>query len=557
MLLFVILYGLSASVTAQDVTIDDPAEVVALIDEPNNEIPAIKVTEYTTINVTVRDAFGIPWEQLSTNMPILAKYIWPILHPSWKPFLGFSSLRFETEIVNGDERGWFHYVEPSAIANADQGRIYNLTLYAKTDDISVDYAVVIGIKVTRLNVYGEEFGVSYIYVPVKSSQLNNVRMNLADTSKEATPKSYVTYEGQITNYGYYRGMFELEFEHDEDLTVSTPNQLIVLESGETKNVQIQVLTAEKLFDVGTPYEIIIRAKSSGDPEPVHVGTIRVISQGLYISPLALIIAVPIIILLLIVFIVFYILKDKRDREIFGKPDKPWDLPEEKEYLKKLKKEDTEKYQQVMDMMKQEYQSSLLWWKSVQQKSDRKTGFSFLDVFSKLRNKPKETKETTEEKEEEKQKTKVVKEKPKKSKSEKEQEKPAEEEEESKEKPSEKETASTKGKILSSSIFKKLSSGFKKWFTVPEEEKQKMQQAKEEKELQEQAKQEQKKKELEETVQDILEEPEDDYEQELDRIEEQQKNKQSQKAKEQKKVEKQKAMKRIKRAEEKQRNKVNK
>ena len=74
-----------------------------------------------------------------------------------------------------------------------------------------------------------------------------------------------------------------------------------------------------------------------------------------------IIATPIIVVLIILFILFYYIKSKRDQELFVKPTKPWTLPEEKKYLDKLKEKDKEEYDKVLQMMKDEYQSALLWF----------------------------------------------------------------------------------------------------------------------------------------------------------------------------------------------------
>ncbi|MBS3778428.1 MAG: hypothetical protein KGY50_03950, partial [Candidatus Thermoplasmatota archaeon] len=558
--------GASVPVSSQDESTEASAEVVAQLDEPSNKVPAIRVTDYTAINISVRDAFGIPWEQLSTNMPILARYIWPIIHPSWKPFLGFSSLAFETEIIQGDGRGWFHKVEPSAIANADQGRNYNLTLYVKTDDISVDYAVVVGIKVIRKDTSGNEMGVSYIYVPVKSSQLNNVKMSITDTSKEAAPKSYINYEATISNLGYYRGMFELKFEHDENLTVSTENKIIVLESGETKNVNIQVLTEEKLFDIGTPYEIKISAVSSGDPNPIHVGTIRVISKGMYISPLILIIAIPIIISLLIVFIVFFLMKEKRDRQIYGKPDKPWNLPAEKKYLQNLKEKDAEEYQKVIEMMKQEYESALLWWKSIHQDENM---FNLSNILSQVKKKVKKGKDKKTKSIES--KTALKKSKPSEKKEVKKSEdsldnKPAKPEKTTEKKDAEEQDVQNKdeseesdGKQQNKSemkqskvVAKKIVSGLKKWFTVPEDEKQKESSEKVDATKSVEKKPAEKpKNQSKQPSEQKQKESKTDYEQELDRIEKEQKRLRSQKKKQREQSEKQKAIEKIKKDEQKQ------
>lgn len=552
-LLFSILIIVSSlTVSAQDEETTEPAEVVGTLDVEDGRIPAIKVGDWTVINVTVKDVFGINWTRLNNRFPIRSVYIWPLIHPSWKPFLGYTSLQFETEVIEGNPRGWIHKVTPNGISNANQGRTYDLQLSVKADDIAVDYAVVIGIKATRINLFGEVAGVSYIYIPVKSSALNNIKMNAQITKKETPPKSYVTFDAQVSNYGYYRDMFQLEFETDKKLNVSSENQLIVLESGDSQKIRITVLTPEKLFDQGTPYTIDVYATSSGDPIPVKIHTFVVVSKGMYVSPLAAIIATPIILLLVVFYVVFIWNKNKQDRLIRGKPDKPWDIPEEQEYLKKLKEKDSEEYQKVMEMMKQEYESALLWWKSTHQK-EQDNNFSFSNILSKLSKKVKKEEKTTEpaEPKDEVKETEQVKKKSKKSSKKKVEKQPIEQKEKSSKNSNQKFEAKT---IESSdqqqeSVSNKIVNGLKKWFTVPEEEKQKKQEIVEEKEAT-------KKTEVVST-EEQKEKPKDDYEQELKRIENEQRKKRAQKEKEQKRLEKQKALNRIKRAQEKQKNKLNK
>jgi hypothetical protein len=89
----------------------------------DNNIPSIKTSEWTTINLTVIDGYGIKWSFLLEKMPIYARYIWPIIHPSWRDLLGYSALRFEPEIIDGDPRGWYTKITPSSIANADNGKL--------------------------------------------------------------------------------------------------------------------------------------------------------------------------------------------------------------------------------------------------------------------------------------------------------------------------------------------------------------------------------------------------------------------------------------------------
>jgi len=360
-LLINILLITNISVNAQEDP-EESAEIVAYIDTPNNRIPPIGIANWTVINIKVLDAYGINWTLLSTSFPILSQYVWPIIHPTWKPFLGYSTLRFETEIVEGNPKGWYTKVTPSAIPNADQGRKYDLRLEVQTDDIAVDYAVVVGIKTTRVNVFGVDSGVSYIYIPVKASALNNIKMETTITNKEASPFSYVYFDLNMKNYGYYRDMFSLEFEAENGLIVASTKQIFVLDPGDTDDIRISILTPEKLFDQGTPSKIDIYAKSSEDQTLTLVGTIVVVTKGIYISPLTIIIAIPILFLIILIYLIFFILKDKRDVKNYGKPDKPWDLSVEKKYLEELKKKDKDEYIKIIDMMKDEYKSSLLYYK---------------------------------------------------------------------------------------------------------------------------------------------------------------------------------------------------
>ena len=296
-------------------TITEPAEVVGTLTDL--KIPSIKTAEWTTINLTILDGYGIPWETLSTKFPILSRYIWPVFMPSWKDFLGYSALRFEPEIVEGDPRGWYTKITPSAIATADQGKIYNLKLEVKTDDIAVDYAVVIGVKVTRVAPSGEDIGVSYVNIPVKASSLNNLKMTAGFTTKETSPRSHVTIDISLTNRGYYRDMFSLKFVEESGATIFASQQVIVLDPKETQQVRIDVLTPEKFFDLGTPNIINIYATSISDPNPVVIGSFVIVTKGFYFSPLIGIVLIPIILIIVIIFLFWFFVKEPRSTAIEG------------------------------------------------------------------------------------------------------------------------------------------------------------------------------------------------------------------------------------------------
>jgi hypothetical protein len=348
------------------------ADVVGTISD--NSIPSIKTSEWTTINLTVIDGYGIRWGMLMNNsyLSILARYIWPIIHPSWRNLLGYSALRFEPEIIKGDPRGWYTKITPSFISSADNGKHYLLKLEVKTDDIAVDYAVVVGVKVTRVSPSGQDIGTSYINIPVKASSLNNLKMTSGFTSKETSPRSHVNFDITLTNLGYYRDMFNLEFVDKSGATIIASQQLIVLNPEETQNVRIDVLTKEQFFDIGTPNLINIYATSSSDPNPQLIGSFVVTTKGFYFSPLIGIVLTPIILIIVLIFLYWFFIKERRDVEQFGKPEKPWKIPEEKTHLLDLKQNDKKAYQQERQMMKDEYKSAMLWHRDNRQTMKQKS-----------------------------------------------------------------------------------------------------------------------------------------------------------------------------------------
>ena len=192
-------------------------------------------------------------------------------------------------------------------------------------------------------------GVSYIYIPIKASSLNNIKMETTITNKETSPFSYVYFDLNMKNYGYYRDMFSLEFVAENELIVFSTKQLFVLDPGGSDTIRISILTPEKLFDQGTPNKIEIYARSSTDQTLTLIGTIVVVTKGIYISPIAFIIAIPILALIVILYIFFIFLKDQKDRKNYGKPNKPWTTPEEKKFLQELKEKNKEEYVKTIDM----------------------------------------------------------------------------------------------------------------------------------------------------------------------------------------------------------------
>lgn len=410
-LLFSSLVLISPISAQDDAESEDPAEINARI---VGNIPSIQGTPgWTQIDIEISDAFGIDYRMLSETIPNwVMEILWP-LNPSFpqpvKRYLGPMSFQLDPEIVQGNEGGWNYRMasDSSVIEGSLSGDVHEVSLEVQVDDSSIDNSIIIGIKCTRMDTFGDPIGSSYIYIPVKAAPINYIRMDaLEDSKKETGPKTIVDFNLDIKNEGYYKDVFEFEIEEENGLMGLMNQQAITMEPGETKRVTLEILTPEKFFDPGTPNQIQVYVRSTGNSTKTLIGSLIVVTKGFYFSPLIGIIATPIIILLVIGYIIFVWYKNKKDREVLGKPDKPWDIPAEKKYLKELKEKDEEKYKQVLDMMQEEYQSSMLWWKNSQQKSSSGISFSFLDnIF--LRFKKDSDKQDGSEKKEEK-KTETVK-----------------------------------------------------------------------------------------------------------------------------------------------------
>jgi len=350
-------------------------------------IPPIQVTKWTSINITLNDAFGIDWERLSGGLlPVLSgifgdqinvlymNVFWslnPLFPRNVKRFMGYTKIRLEPEIVEGNSKGWYLKVTPNFIPEANPGRNYTISLEARADDSAIDYSVVAGIKCTRIDTIGGEIGSSYIYVPIKASPTNYVKMYAVNTKKNAGPKSMVYFTFDITNEGYYKDVFQFDLEEENGLLALTNEQAVALNPGETRAITVGVLTPEKFWDPGTPNKIDVQIYSIGDPTRTLVGSLVVYTEGIYISPLVIIIAAPIIIILAIIYLIFFYRREKKEKEVFGKPQKPWTIPEERKHLEELKQKNKEQYEKERQMMEEEYKSAILWFKNYREAERQK------------------------------------------------------------------------------------------------------------------------------------------------------------------------------------------
>ncbi len=185
-----------------------------------------------------------------------------------------------------------------------------------------------------------------------------------------TVKYYIFNPDQIAsipifmqNLGNYKDTFSFRVvsEHDE-IRISDPYS-ITLEPGEKQSTYLGIEFAPNVLDYGTIHNIKIEAFSTADNSTIATETITIESKGVYFSEIS-IFSTMFLLVLFVIIILFLIFRYKKIKDdICVKPDKPWELPEEKKYLESLKEKDEKKYNEVRKMMDDEYKSSILWYEN--------------------------------------------------------------------------------------------------------------------------------------------------------------------------------------------------
>ncbi len=348
------------NVTAQD---DEEYSAEASINLANRELPGIK-KNWTKIDLVVNDAFGLPWDLLKDKYrPIVMQTWWRILYqiPDIERYLGYTSLVFEVD-ESSLPRGWSVKFEPSTISETTTYRTHRISVYMQINELASVYNPTIKIKCIRYDTLGGYYGTTYINLPVKAASLNYAFLEAKETTKKAPPKSIVKFPIEIRNSGEYVGTYKFDID-DMDGTLSLiSEQGLILQPGEKRTVELSVLTPERFYDMGTNRQIKVKIHPVGHPSDSFETDVIVITEGFYISPLIGIIAAPIIIIILLIIAFFYYQRRRKITKIIGpKPEKPWEIPEEREYLEELKIDDEKKYEKVRRMMEKEYESAMLWY----------------------------------------------------------------------------------------------------------------------------------------------------------------------------------------------------
>ena len=359
------IINVSGSTKNVDETMDDPAEVNLLITD--KAIQSINIGNWTPIHMTLQDLVGIDFSKLRQlkffGIPLTD--IWQLTHSDWRPLLGYTSLRLNFTVISGNPKGWHFKVDPTnSFPHTEKNMKYPLTLYAKIDDSAVDYNIVLGIECIRYDLFNDICGYSLLKLPLKAQPSMFLKMYPNNFTKIAQPKSIVEINYTISNQGYYKEIFSFEVNISDNLTTHFNTPVAVLNPGEPVNITLSVLIPETFFDIGTPYNITTYAIRQKDGTKFNVGTYTIIRKGLYLSPLTAIQMLLGSIVLTIGFIFISIIRDTFEQKHFGKPNKPWKIPIEERMLLNLKRKDSEQYKKTYMMMKDEYQSAILWYKDL-------------------------------------------------------------------------------------------------------------------------------------------------------------------------------------------------
>jgi len=224
------------------------------------------------------------------------------------------------------------------------GRYLSATLLAETKPYR--YNVSLFVKVNP-------FRNAELYVP----SLVNMHLNDCRTAQI-----------QVQNRGSHIEQFGFRVNGEDDsLLVNTPSP-VTLAPGEIGYVGVGLVTKPIAYDRGTLHSVSVEVYPCDQPNvTLSSGILSVRTKGFVVSNVPTIGYFWHIFFagLIIFFFVILILINRRRKlaRICKKPEKPWKHYNERGYLESLLKEKKLKeYKRTLEMMKEEYNSALLWYK---------------------------------------------------------------------------------------------------------------------------------------------------------------------------------------------------
>jgi len=301
------------------------AEINAYI-EKAGELPVIGTSSWTGINLTIQDTIGMNWTQFQRDFfndskPIMKLYFlitWSLLFNKQLPvpiqnYLGYTSLHIEVDTPSNHTNGWFTRITPNTITNTTTGKTHTVLLELKIDAAPVTNTITLRLNCSRYDTVGMYYGSSYIDIPLKANPEEFIAMKIDNSTIYSTPHEEVLLQAQLTNKGFYKETFFFILNSSEEVVTNMNDQVLVLESGETKTISFNVLTPDELIDLGTPYLISLSAYSSSNKIIYPIGSYTVIVRGAQVTHLLFLVVLPIILFLVVVFIFYSKILKKRSK----------------------------------------------------------------------------------------------------------------------------------------------------------------------------------------------------------------------------------------------------
>jgi len=165
--------------------------------------------------------------------------------------------------------------------------------------------------------------------------------------------------------------FRIASKSDSELIISPP-PAITLGPNEVGYTSIGVASPHAFNDPGTARLINVEAYSIYDPGESFNNTVTVITRGVYISEMITIYSAIFLTLVLIVVAFLFHRRKRFLAKKCKKPEKPWNISNEKKYLENLKEKDKKAHNEALKMMEDEYRSALLWYKDYRKDILKKT-----------------------------------------------------------------------------------------------------------------------------------------------------------------------------------------
>ena len=244
----------------------------------------------------------------------------------------------------------------------------NVSIFRKYGDLIDTFGLLVTLFGGFLQAnFQADVGHKSFYVFVKVKPFRDAEIYVPEPL-ELRPMDMKTAQIQVQNRGSHIEQFGFKVSgQKEPLIVNTP-QPITLAPGEVRTLDVGFVSKPFAYDRGTLHTVSVDVYPYDEPDNIVArGDLTVWTKGFAVQAVFsfryswhIFFIISIIIFLLIMIALFrriQLLKYLR------KPRKPWTLYEEKQFLQKLLKDNKkDEYQKILEQMKSEYLSALLWYK---------------------------------------------------------------------------------------------------------------------------------------------------------------------------------------------------